>query len=523
MDEKIESVQEEKSAIDLSMVFHDFFRGLKKFWWVVVALTVILAGYSYVSAASSYRPMYRCDASFTVTTSSSGSASSSYQFYYDQSTAAQMATTFPYILDSALLTDMVKQDLGVDYINGSISASSVENSNLFTLSVVSSSPEDALRILESVIDNYPEVSQYVIGDTMLNMIDAPKLPTEPYNTRGGKREAVQGAMRGFLLGMAFLVLYAVTRRTIRKEEEVKEKLNVQCVGIVPKVVFKKRSRKIDETLSIFNGKIGDYFRESIRGIALRLQRQMDEKGEKVLMVTGTTPGEGSSTVAENLAYALAEMGKKVILLDADLRQNGKKNALAGKEETQGLERFLLGECPLSEVLIRDHQAHIWRVGCRNGLNTREILSVANNLHSLIEWMKKNVDYVVMDAPDCSHMSDVAIAAENADTVVYVIEQDYAKTYKIMEGIEDVSRYGVTFAGCVLNKTQVGLSGYGYGKYGKYYGKYAYSKYGSYGRYGYSKYGYGKYGYGYGSDPDSKSGSKSRSKASRSESNERQVD
>lgn len=521
MDEKIEPVQEEKSPIDLSMIFHDFFRGLKKFWWIVVALTVISATYSYISAASSYRPMYRCEASFTVTTGSSGSSNYSYQFYYDQSTAAQMASTFPYILDSALLTDMVKQDLGVEYINGSISASSVPNSNLFTLSVTSSSPEDALHILESVIDNYPEVSQYVIGDTMLNMIDAPELPREPYNTRGGKREAVQGAAKGFILGLAFLVLYAVTRRTIRKEEEIKQKLNVQCVGIVPKVVFKQRSRKIDETLSIFNNKIGDYFRESIRGVALRLQRQMDEKEEKILMVTGTLPHEGTSTVAENLAYALSEMGKKVILLDADLRKAGEKGG--SKKEGQGLERFLLGQCALSEVLIRDHQTHIWRVGCRSGLNTREILSVTNNLRNLLQWMKKNVDFVVIDAPDCSRMSDVAIAAENADTVVYVIEQDYAKTYKIMEGIEDVSRYGVTFAGCILNKTQVGLSGYGYGKYGKYYGKYAYSKYGSYGRYGYGKYGYG---YGYGSDGEDKQKSKSRSKSRSAKADipeERQVD
>ena len=93
MDEKIEPVQEEKSPIDLSMIFHDFFRGLKKFWWIVVALTVISATYSYISAASSYRPMYRCEASFTVTTGSSGSSNYSYQFYYDQSTAAQMASS----------------------------------------------------------------------------------------------------------------------------------------------------------------------------------------------------------------------------------------------------------------------------------------------------------------------------------------------------------------------------------------------------------------------------------------------
>lgn len=479
MDEKIQQVQNDEDVIDLGVLLHDFFRGFKKYWWVVAALTIAGAAAMYLYSAVTYTPMYKSEASFTVMTSDSGNAGYDYQFNYNRSTAAQLAATFPYILDSDLLMDMVERDLGVEEINGTVTASAVENSNLFTLSVVSPSPDDASAILQSVIENYPEVSRYVIGDTIFNMISPPSMATEPYNVADAPKKAAMGAAGGFVIGAAFLLVYALTRKTIRKEEEIRNELNAQCTGLVPKVTFKKRSRKVDETLSIFNDMVGDAFKESIRNIALRLQRQMDEKGEKVLMVTSALPDEGVSSIAQNLAYALAEMGNKVILLDANLRRENAVEGRGRRTEGQGLEEFLLGRCPLSEVLIRDHDVHIWRAGCRRGLSTREILGVSNNLRNLISWMKKSVDYVVVDAPDCMHMSDTAVAAENSDAAVFVIKQDYAKVYKIMEGIEDVSRYGMTFTGCILNQTQVGLSGYGYGKYG----------------YGYGKYGYGKYGYG----------------------------
>src|SRR5699024_5098088 len=127
-------------------------------------------------------PMYRSEASFTVMTGGNEDnvGTGSYNFYYDSSTAGQLAKTFPYILSSSLLTNAIKADLGVESINGSISAQAVSDSNLITMTVTSSDPKDAKEILESAIRVYPEVSRFVIGDTKFNMINVPAEPTEPY-------------------------------------------------------------------------------------------------------------------------------------------------------------------------------------------------------------------------------------------------------------------------------------------------------------------------------------------------------
>ena len=131
-----ESEQETLEQIDLFDLLQAFLRGFKKIWWMIPVLVCLFGGLLYARTALRYQPMYKSQASFTVSTASSTGSGYSYSFYYNTSTAEQMATTFPYILESDLLTDLVKNDLGVTYINGSISASAVADSNLFTLSII---------------------------------------------------------------------------------------------------------------------------------------------------------------------------------------------------------------------------------------------------------------------------------------------------------------------------------------------------------------------------------------------------
>lgn len=469
---------QEEETIDLIILLHDVFRGFIKLWWVVLLLIAVGAGVCYYRSVQNYYPMYKSTAAFTVVTSDSNDANYSYWYYYDQSTASQMADTFPYILESELLTDLVKQDLGVDYINGSITASAIENSNLFSLSVISRSPEDAKAILDSVIENYPDVSQYVIGATKLNMIEAPELPDAPYNSNNYKSEVKKGIFVGAAAGMLLLGLYAITRRTVRSEREIKEVLNTYCLGSIPEVIFKKYRTKKKQEVSIYNRKTGTVFQESVKGIALRLFRQMQENNQKVLMVTSTELGEGVSTIAANLAYAIAQMDKNVLLI-----KNGKQDG--EKENIQyDFEHLLNGECILKEALIWQEKEKIWNLLCRKGFRAAEEAVGKESVKTMIKRMRPAVDIIIIDAMSCRQMSDVVLTAECADLIAYVIRQDTAKAARIMECIEDVCKYEADFAGCILNGVQTGISGYGYG--------YGYGKYGRYSGYYYRRYGSRRY-------------------------------
>lgn len=524
MSERNEQIREPElemeGQLDIFDLLADFFRGLKRIWWIILVLMCLCGGILYARSMLNYTPMYKSQSSFTVTTVSSSGAS--YSFYYDNSTAAQMASTFPYILESDLLTDLIKNDLGVSYINGNISASSVADANLFTLTVTSTNPQDAYDILQSVMTHYSEVSAYVIGDTKLNMIEAPKVADAPYNTRSGMDAGMKGAAGGFILGLIIVFIYGKMRKTIRKEEEIKDVLNVQCLGAIPKLSSKKHRVSAGQEISILNKNISSSFRESIHSIALQMDQEMAKKDHRVVLVTSTANGEGVTVFSKNLAYALAEMGKKVIYIDGHLERKSDKNAQSDKADKKagrgkadkrggnqaliqeqekasgvagkGFEALLRGKCSLTEAFSMDSQGKILTLSCKRGMSAKEILAMEGNIRILLAQLKKGMDYIIIDAPPCTNMSQVSIFAAGADAVVYMVKQDQEAAGRISDSIEDVSSYGATFAGCVLTQVEEsGLAGYGYGKYGKYYGHYSYRRYG----YGYGRrYGYG-YGYGYG--------------------------
>ena len=144
-------MQENASQSNAVFPLRDFFRSLGKLWWLAVTLAAVVAVGALLYSVKTYQPMYKAEATFTVETYNP--TQSGYSFFYDNHTAAQMALTFPYLLDSDLLLERVKVDLGVEYLNGTPSAKVIENSNLFTLTVTSRDPQAAYDILQALIKN----------------------------------------------------------------------------------------------------------------------------------------------------------------------------------------------------------------------------------------------------------------------------------------------------------------------------------------------------------------------------------
>ena len=245
MNEKELVNDKEEMEIDLVELMRNFIRGILKFWWLILLLAVMGAGVMLARATVFYTPMYRAEASFTVATGKTGSDSGDgYQFYYNSSTAGQLERTFPYILSSRILTDAIEEDLGVENINGAISASAIPNSNLITMTVDSSNAEDAGKILDAAIRLYPDVARFVIGDIYFNMIDPPKTPEAPYNQPSYIREAAKGGAVGIVAALFLIGVAALLRKSVQKPEDLQQASNMICLGTLPKVRRKKgRSRR----------------------------------------------------------------------------------------------------------------------------------------------------------------------------------------------------------------------------------------------------------------------------------------
>ena len=336
------------------------------------------------------------------------------------------------------------------------------------------------------------MADYVIGDTPVNILTSPTVPEEPDNVYDYLRNTIIAFLIGILLGCGFIFIYAITKNTIRREEEMKEKLNMTCLGTVPQVMFKKRRKSINQDITIINRNSGAAFQESIRALRTRLIRRMGEK-EKILVITSTLPGEGKTTVSLNLAISIAQREKSVVLVDCDLRNPSIASRLSEEKDTElfGLKEVFGGEKTLKEALqYMKEEGGFYLLAGREPMENPIAAMGSGRIKDILDRLCEQFDYVILDTPPCGIIADAAAVASYADTAVYVVKQDYAPLYRIMEGIQSLSESGVKMLGGVLNGAESGLGGYGhnYGYSGGYghYGRYGYGKYGSYGSYGYGK-------------------------------------
>ena len=213
---------------------------------------------------------------------------------------------------------------------------------------------------------------------------------------------------------------------------------------------------------------------------LRTNIQFCGDDVKVLTFTSCTPNEGKSSVSFNLAVSFAEVGKRVILIDADLR----KSVLIGRyrvgEVEYGLTHYLSGQKELKDVLLHTdiEQMDIIFSGS-NVPNPAELLN-HNRFSSLIAKLREEYDYVIIDTPPLGSVIDSAIVAKISDGAVIVIEAN-AISYRFAQNVkEQLEKSNCKILGAVVNKVPLEKSSY-YGKYyGRYYGKYYGKYYGNYG-------------------------------------------
>lgn len=474
-----------EELIDISTIVDDLWKGLVKFWWLFFVLASICASLFYFKERRAYSPVYTAYATYIVTSEDMYNYSDS----YNQKAAEQIGTIFPYILSSDVLQQLVAEDMGMEQVPGSISSEVMEGTNLISVKAKAGSPQTAYDLLMAVIDNYPTVAAPVIGEVNMSLMDESGVPIGPDNPYNFKRTALKGAMVGIILTLILVLIYALTRNTIKKKEELKKFLNISCLGVLPRARFKKRGKVKKPRVMIDNEMIPWAFLEANRTTRTRLERTLKDKNIGSFLVTSAIAGEGKTTVACNLALGLVKRGHSVLLVDGDLR----KPAVA---PTLGIEN---GEYSFYDVLtgcatFREAEVNYLDTGLRvitGGrpiMNTQRLLN-AKSVKDIMKELKTEAEYVIVDTPPSAILSDAAVISQYVDGALFVVRQDYAKVDEILEGIESLSDTGIPIMGCVLNAAEVGITGYGYGNdYG--YGRYGYG-YGRYGRYG----SYGRYGYG----------------------------
>lgn len=268
-----------------------------------------------------------------------------------------------------------------------------------------------------------------------------------------------------LVGVGLSLLLEMLNNTFKGTDDVENKLNLPVLGILPLV--KKKQRK--EVAHLFEADSNKAFSESIRSIRTSMVLSALDKPHKVIVVTSSVPGEGKSTVAANLAMALGQM-EKVLLIDADMRRPTLAKNFDFAIGTPGLANLIAGTAELEESIQNKHGVDMLSAGAVPP-NPLELLS-SPRFAALVERLKTQYDRIVIDSPPTQAVSDALMLGTLANSLIYVIKSDDTPIPLAVKGVGQLLQSNAPVTGVVLNQVDMHKAkkhGYNYGGYYDYYG------------------------------------------------------
>ncbi|HBL6841900.1 TPA: polysaccharide biosynthesis tyrosine autokinase [Klebsiella oxytoca] len=285
-----------------------------------------------------------------------------------------------------------------------------------------------------------------------------------------------GIVLGFIISVGLVLLRVFLRQGIESPEQLEERgINVYASipvseAFAKKAVQKKYWNKTPNSeaqgfLAVENP--ADLAIEAIRGLRTSLHFAMMEARHNVLMISGASPNAGKTFVSTNLAAVIAQTGKRVLLIDTDMRK-GYTHKLFNISNENGLSDFLSGKIELQKTLKKVSPVGFDFIS-RGAVppNPAELL-MHRRFGELITWASQNYDIVVLDTPPILAVTDAAIIGHYAGTTLLVarFEQNTAKELEV--SFKRFEQSGVIAKGCILNgviKKASSYYSYGYSNYG----------------------------------------------------------
>jgi polysaccharide biosynthesis transport protein len=283
----------------------------------------------------------------------------------------------------------------------------------------------------------------------------PQIPIRPRTTTNTLLATIAGAM--LAVGIVFLIEYLDD--TVKDQDQVQEDTNLSTLGAIAQI----RSDKPEEAL-ITAVRPRDPISEAYRVLRTNLSFSAVDVGLSSVLVTSSSPSEGKSTTAANLAVVMAQAGKRVILVDADLRRPT-QHKIFSLSNNQGLTTAILDNQTPINYHLQESKIKGLRIMSSGPIppNPAELLNSQRMSH-VLEELKNEADIVLFDSPPALTVTDAAILATQVDGSLLVVHVGETRRDTFMEAAERMHKTGSPIFGVVLNRLNPARSGYYYYQY-----------------------------------------------------------
>lgn len=309
----------------------------------------------------------------------------------------------------------------------------------------------------------------------VRIIDVAVAPLGPFKPQRAQILGLAGVL-GLLAGLGLAFLRHRLRPGIRTADEIERELGLNVFATVPHSPLQaelaaniKTGKPVGHLLALV--KPDEAAIESLRSLRTALQFAMLDASSNRVLITGPTPGIGKSFISANFAAVLAAAGKRVLLVDADLRK-GHVHQLFDQERGHGLSELIAGSQPLEAVLRANVAAQLDLITTGTLPPNPAELLMSPATSALLESLSARYDLVLIDTPPVLAVADTAVLAPQSGTVFLVARAEVTSLGELQETSKRLAQSGVQVKGTIFNGLDLSKRRYGYG-YGYKYKRYGY--------------------------------------------------
>lgn len=474
--------------------------------WLVLIASVLCVVITLVGTFYLVTPEYESSAMFYVNNNSLSVGDTSFSISQGDITAAKsLVDTYIVILNSrACLNDVIDYagiDISYSDLKNMISASAVNDTEVFEIVVTSEDPAQAEQIANAIAYILPKRISSIVEGTSANIVDYAVESSKPSSPNYPKN-ALVGFMIGFVISIIYIVVRELFDVTIRAQEDIERCSDHPVLAQVPDMLRSseqgsdyygygakksknqtaKHTANNNNKVSLVGKNISFAASEAYKMLRTKLQFSfVDEITCPIIGVSSALAGEGKSLSSVNLAYSLAQLDKRVLLIDCDMRRPSLSTKLP-ISKVPGLSNYLTGQKDKFSIIQHceidtDNRFDVISSG-DNPPNPIELIS-SRKMEKILNELRDEYDYIIIDLPPVGEVSDAMAAAKLVDGMLIVVRQDYCNTVALSTALNQFEFIETKIIGVVMNC--VGESGGRYSRYGRgYYSKYSkYSKYAKY--------------------------------------------
>ncbi len=437
---------------------------LKRIWLLVICAVIGFGALYY--RASKAPDTYTASGTMFVTNSNPNLVNYGYTSMSDISSAVQLVNIYSEVVKSetvmqrvleyeiepagtngaeqAVLLSQKYKGLSTDYIRSVISMHSVNETPMVRVSCTTQHAQLSADICNAVLQVAPGAIKDLVNAGEAKTQDFASVPLFA-NERNDKKQGLVGALAGVVVACVVLVILFLMNSRVEKPSELTENYTPPILSYV------RRSKHGDKDAGTFllNEKSDMDMVESYSKLRMNLLYAMTDKMHRTVLITSAISGEGKSTIAANLAVSMSMSGKKVLLVDADMRRACLSEIFYYDPNSPGLADILTGNAEMKKSILTS----VW-----DNLDILPAGSVPSNpcellespaMQSLLQEMEESYDLVLIDVPPINIVSDPLALSGQAAGALFVVRQNFSDHKEIRRGLVAAEMTGLEVLGFVF--------------------------------------------------------------------------